>query len=149
MSMFGDLDLDSNIISWIEANKLYPEYPTLTLRRLIVMICSSVFFKTIQLIFIHYVGLPKRRAFKAVSLTHSCIAVTSSLYVLLNYYSMFTYTTSTCKPIQYADIVCSISFGYFCYDLYKTITQEPGLDFIVHGSLCILIYAIVIHTAAG
>jgi len=101
------------------------------------------------LLFIHVVRLPKRRAFKAVSLTHSCIAVSLSFYVLTTYYSMFAYATSTCRPIPYADYVCSFSFGYFCYDLYKTVTEEPGLDFIMHGSLCILIYSIVIHTAAG
>lgn len=143
------LDLDKNILPWIEANRLYPEYPTLTWRRVIIIVLSSIFFKSVQLIFINIFGLPKRRAFKAVSLTHSLIAVSSSLYVLTNYYSIFTYTTSTCKPILYADYVMSFSFGYFCYDLYKTITEEPGIDFILHGSLCILIYGIVIHTAAG
>lgn len=150
-SSFSSFDLDSNILPWIDSNSLYPEYPTLTLRRVIIIITSFIFFKSIQLLFIGYIfGIKKqRRAFKAVSLTHSLIAVSSSFYVLTNYYSIFKYSSSTCKPIKYADYVCCISFGYFCYDLYKTITQEPGLDFILHGSLCILIYSIVIHTAAG
>ena len=143
------LELDSNILPWIEANTIYTDYPTLTWRRVIIIVSSTIFFKLIQLMFIHVIGLQPRRAFKAVSLTHSCIAVSASFYVLTTYHSLFAYTTSTCAPIQYADYVCSFSFGYFVYDLYKTITQEPGLDFIAHGTLCILIYGIVIHTAAG
>ena len=150
MALF-DIDLDANIApDWLHANSIYPDYPALTFRRLFIIIFSATFFKSVQRIFINWFHLPHRRAFKAVSLTHSCIAVSLSSYVLLNYYQdLFTYTTSTCKPILYADLVCSFSFGYFMYDLYKTITQEPGLDFIIHGSLCILIYSIVIHTAAG
>jgi len=143
------MDLDTNILPWIGSNSLYPEYQALTWRRLIIIAASFMTFGALQKVIIHGLEIPKRRAFKVVSLIHSVVAVLGSLYVLTTYHSLLSYNTGHCKPIPMADQVLSVSFGYFVYDLYKTLTQEPSPEFILHGILCILIYGIVIHTAAG
>lgn len=143
------VDFDTNIVPWIGSNTLYPEYQAVTWRRVIIIIVSIIVFQILQKLIIRCFAMPKRRAFKMVSLVHSVIAVTGSFYVLTTYHSLFSYNTGHCKPIEMADNVLAISFGYFCYDLFKTVTQEPNIEFILHGSFCILIYGIVLHTAAG
>eukprot|EP01084_Bolivina_argentea_P232200 391401_1 len=142
-------DLDSEILPWVDSNALYPDHPALTWRRVLIITFFFLFFKCIQYVAHKIFGLPKRRAFKIVSSVHSCIAVVSAFYLLHNYHSIFGYITSGCQPIPYAHYIFSMSFGYFAFDLYKTMRQEPGLDFIIHGLCSIGIYGILIHTGAG
>lgn len=106
---------------------------------LLIIILSFTFFhktyqKSIEMI------ANKKKAARFAPLLHSIFATLSSMFVIYNYTPVFTVPETFCISIKYCDIVFSVSSGYFLWDLYTSIHEKWGYDFIFHSMFCIFVF---------
>eukprot|EP01084_Bolivina_argentea_P242960 407412_1 len=96
------------------------DFHILPVYKLIVIVISSAIWHLLYMKATRYYtkieDMRKREAI--VSLCHSTCASLLSFYVLSYHHSLFVVPSSYSEPIQFCDIVFSISYGYFLWDLY-------------------------------
>lgn len=126
------------------SNQYYnSKFDILPVYKLITIILAIIFFHSVYVYVSSYYtkleDLRKRESF--VSLCHSTIASILASYVLLYRHSLWIPPSSYSEPIEFCDIVFSISYGYFLWDVYISFSIPHPTDFRVHALFCSLIYS--------
>lgn len=81
-----------------------------------------------------------------VSLCHSTLSSALAMYILLCQHSLFVTPASYSEPIPFCDVVFSISYAYFLWDLIISFAVPHTLDFKIHAVFCTLIYSFATWT---
>lgn len=124
------------------------KFDILPVYKLMTIVSAIIFFHSVYLYVSKYYtkmeDLRKRESF--VSLCHSTISSLLASYVLLYNHNLFTPPSSYSEPIEFCDIVFSISYGYFLWDVYISFTVSHPIDFKIHALFCALIYSFATFT---
>jgi len=123
----------------VEGFAAFPVY------RLMMVVVGLFLWEGLNMYSKRVLHLNNKRAARAVALSHAFVACVASTYVLI-FYHQFGAPLSYCVPIPYAEYVFPWSFAYFLWDLVKTVHEGFGADFVVHASLCLFIYSIVLFS---
>eukprot|EP00483_Globobulimina_turgida_P008144 UN08160 len=77
-----------------------------------------------------------------IGLAHAMVASMSAVYILSTQHSLFVIPDSYSTAITHCDIVLSISYGYFLWDLYISVfVIKLKIDFVIHATLCCIVYS--------
>eukprot|EP01084_Bolivina_argentea_P171427 296994_1 len=148
--------METNSLLWTDLASQYSEhyynsnYNILPVYKLITILSSITFFHIVYICASKYYtkkeNLRKRESF--VSLCHSTFASILASYILLYRHSLWSTTSAVgwAIPIQFCDIIFSISYGYFVWDVYISFTVEHPIDFKIHALFCTLVYSFATFT---
>lgn len=118
-------------------------FGAVTFHCLLIIVNSYLFFSYVQHAAQHFYGFPTRKAFQIVSLIHS----TLTTFLVIRYLNQNTvFWKDMCVSFPQINHHLCVSLGYFFFDLHKTVTEKPGMDFIVHASICVIQICIAIYS---
>ena len=124
------------------------KFRILPVYKLISIILSISFFHFVYLYASKF--YPKkqdsRKRESYVSLCHSTFSSILALYILFYRHSLWIPPSSYSDPIEDCDIVFSISYGYFLWDVYISFRYPHPIDFKIHALFCTVIYSFALFT---
>mmetsp|Transcript_20137 Transcript_20137/g.32152 ORF Transcript_20137/g.32152 Transcript_20137/m.32152 type:complete len:277 (+) Transcript_20137:64-894(+) len=122
------------------------KYSILPVYKLVAIACSIVFFHSAYVYASQWFENKHGQDFNdkrehVVSMLHSVLASVLASYILYFEHSLFSMPESYSEPIPFADVIFSISYGYFLWDIYISIATPHSLDFKIHAMFCTLVYS--------
>ncbi|ETO32471.1 hypothetical protein RFI_04647 [Reticulomyxa filosa] len=123
--------------------RINPDYPFLPVYRIATVIVSAVFWEIFWTTLRSIPRLDDKSATRMTALGHALYASSVSCFAIFIKNPITVLPKSYCANQPMDDVLLCVSLGYFVWDLYKTIVEKWGMDFLIHAIMCIYTYSLI------